>query len=139
MSLEVLVMLAAQHLPTAQSWVSAVKESHVPVQFPEQFDPNTTNGYVHVTLRERNTGLYFYRVNYRDVTTLYPKLAAVKVDRPVVYSLRYDPRPMECASVFYSASVLVARFGGAAFNQQTAAMMSEQELVEAAKECLPPP
>src|SRR5579871_6632217 len=108
MSMELLVILASQRVPTAHSWERALKESHAPVQFPEQFDPSkrARAGFVPVSVQGRKSGLYFLVENYQELTQSYPKLAGIKLDQPIVYSLGYGGHRLECAAAFYSAAVL---------------------------------
>ena len=137
MSMELLVILASRHAPTAQSWESALKDSHAPVQFSMRFDPSTLTGFVPVSVQGQNSGFYFLRESYQELSQTYPKLVGIKLDQPIVYSLGYGGHRLECAAVFYSAAVLVARFGGIAFEPQGATFLSEQELTAAAKQCRP--
>jgi hypothetical protein len=62
-------------------------------------------------------------------------LSSIKIDHPIVYSLGYGGNALECASAFCSAAILVARFGGVAFEPQGATFMSEQDLDAAATQC----
>jgi hypothetical protein len=115
--------------------ITAGTSDHAPVQFSEQFDLSKHAGFVPVSVQGRKSGFYFLLESYQELTQSYPKLAGIKLDQPVVYSLGYGGHRLECVSAFYSAAILVARFGGVEFEPQGATFMSEQELTAAAKEC----
>lgn len=134
MSMELLVILASQRAPTAQSWASALKDNHSPVQF-SVFDPGKQAGFVPASVRGQKSGFYFLLENYQELTQSYPELVGIKLDEPIVYSLGYGAHRLECAAAFYSAAILVARFGGVAFDPQGQTLMSEQELTAAAEQC----
>jgi hypothetical protein len=53
-----------------------------------------------------------------------------------VYSLGFGGHGLEGAAAFYSAAALVAEFHGIAFEPQGREFMSEQQLIETAKQCL---
>jgi hypothetical protein len=135
MAMELLVILASQHAPTAQSWESALKDSHAPVQFSVRFDPSKQTGFVPVDVQGQKSGFYFLLESYQELTQLYPKLVSINLEQPIVYSLGYGGHRLECAAALYSAAILVARFGGVAFDPQGATFVSQQELTAAAKQC----
>jgi hypothetical protein len=89
-----------------------------------------------VRVQGRATGFYFLVESGTDVAVQYPALASVPVIKPVVYSLSYGGRPEECAAVFLSASVLVSRFGGIAFDPQQGALLSLEQVNDGARQCL---
>lgn len=70
-----------------------------------------------------------------ELQKLYPMLAGVEVQEPVVYSLRYGGDFLECASAFYAASVLVSKFGGIAFAPEAGMFLTEAKLLEGAEAC----
>jgi hypothetical protein len=135
MSMQLFVVLALHSSPTGEAWQNALKEQGVPLQFSALPDPARDTGFVPLTVLGQPSGFYFLRENYGELRGLYPALARVKLQEPVVYSLGYGGHFLECASAFYAASVLVARFGGVAFEPQGGSFMTERQLVDAAKLC----
>jgi hypothetical protein len=133
--ISLLIILASQRAPTAATWEKALADSQVPVHFSLPFDPDKLSGYLRVTVNDRPSGFYFTRDNYAVLSRDFPALAGVKLEQPIAYSLRYGEHPLECAATFYSASVMVARFGGVVFDPQAATFMTEKDLTAAAKEC----
>ena len=59
----------------------------------------------------------------------------IGIDNPVVFSLSYGGHFYECAAVFFSASVLVSKFQGRAFETEGGTFMSSEELFEAGQQC----
>ena len=135
MSMELLIILASQRAPTAQAWESALEDSRAPVQFSVRFDPSKQTGFVPVSVEGQQSGFYFLLESYQELKQAYPKLVSVQLHQPIVYSLGYGAHRLECAAAFYSAAILVARFGGIAFDPQGGAFISEHELTAAAKQC----
>ena len=84
-------------------------------------DPSKETGFVPVTVKGQKSGFYFLLESYRELAQSYPKLVGIKLDKPIVYSLGYGGDRLECAAAFYSAAILVARFGGVAFETQATA------------------
>jgi hypothetical protein len=135
MSINLLIILAAHSAPTPASWEKALADTHVPVHFTEPFDPGKQAGYLRVTVNDRPSGFYFHRDNYVVLARDFPALSGVKLQQPIAYSFRYGQHPLECAASFYTAAVLVARFGGTVFDPQAATFLSEKDLMESAKQC----
>ena len=133
--MELFVILAASQAPDAVSWNRALAGAQVPVAISEDVDLSKGGGFLPVTMAGKSTGFRrFDVVPFSELTAHYPVIAKLKIERPVVYTLGYGD-PDECAAVFYSASVLVERFGGVAFEPQGRVVMSTEELRNAAKEC----
>ena len=135
MSMELFVILAASHAPDTASWNRALADANVPAAITDGIDLTKGHGFLPVTVAGKSAG--FRRFDVDSVSELaahYPAIAKLNVEPSVVYTLGYGD-PNECAAVFYSASVLVQRFGGVAFEPQGSVVMSAQELLDAAKEC----
>jgi hypothetical protein len=135
MSMELYVVLALHSSPTGEAWQNALKEQGVPVEFNALPDPARDTGFVPLTVLGQQSGFYFLRGDYRELSGCYPAIASVKLQEPVVYSLRYGGHYLQGAAVLYAASVLVARFGGVAFEPQGGIFMTERQLLDAAKLC----
>ena len=136
MSLELLVILAASKAPDLTAWDQALSAAHVPASFAASADLPHHTGFLPVKVEGRDTGFYFLTESYAELATQYPTIANIGLEKPTVYSLGYGGHRDECAAVFFSASVLVSRFGGVAFDPQDDALMSAEQLSDAAKQCL---
>jgi hypothetical protein len=135
MSMELFVILAAGQAPDVTSWNRALASAEVPVVIAENADLSKGSGFVPVTVGGKPSGFRRFDVgSFSDLASHYPGIAKLKIERPVVYEVGYGSSD-ECAAVFYSASVLVERFGGIAFEPQGNIVMSAQELRDAASEC----
>ena len=136
MSMELLVVLALDKAPTGPAWRQALEEQRTPVLLSITPDLARDRGFLPTTVQGRSSGFYFLTENFSELRSLYPPLAHVNLKKPVVFSLGYGGHFLECASVFYAASTLVARFGGIAFEPQGGTLMTEPQLTQAAKQCL---
>ena len=135
MSMELFVILAAGHAPDATAWSKALAEARTPAVLAQDIDLSKRTGFLPVTVSGKRTGFYFLLESFPDLAAHYPAVAALKIAKPVVYSLGYGGDPNECAAAFYSASVLVDKFGGTAFEPQAGKVMGAKELIGTAKEC----
>jgi hypothetical protein len=135
MSMTLLVILAAGHAPDAQTWNKALADAHTPASLAQSIDLSKHTGFLPVTVGGREAGFYFSLESFSELAAHFPAVAALKVDKPMVYSLGYGGDLNECAAVFYSASVLVEKFGGTAFDPQGGNVVGAKELIDAAKEC----
>lgn len=136
MPVELLVVLAASKAPDWSSWNQALWEAHVPASLARSVDLQRHSGFLPVRVQGRATGFYFLVESATDLAVQYPALATVPVVKPVVYSLSYGGRPEECAAVFLSASILVSRFDGIAFDPQQGALLSLEQVNDGARQCL---
>jgi len=136
MAMTLLVVMALNRAPNAATWQRAMTESHVPVHFSRPVNLEVHSGFVPLTLRGSASGFYFLREDFADLSRHYAPLAHMTVEKPVVYSLGYGGHGLECASAFYSASVLVSQFGGVAFDPEGGELMSARSLQETAEVCL---
>jgi len=135
MPVELLVVLATSKAPDWSSWNQALWEAHVPASLARSVDLQRHNGFLPVRVQGRATGFYFVEESASDLAMQYPALAAVPLSKPIVYSLSYG-RPEECAAAFLSASVLVSRFQGVAFDPQQGLMLSLEQVDDGARQCL---
>ena len=136
MSMEILVILAMEKAPTGPAWQQALQQQHTPVVFSGTPDLARDRGFLPMTVQGRASGFYFLTESYSEVRSHYPALTHATVDKPIVYSLGYGGHFLECASAFYAASTLVARFGGIAFDPQGNIIVTDVQLTDAAKQCL---
>jgi hypothetical protein len=134
-SMELFVILAAGHAPDSPAWNRALAETGTPAVLAQNIDLSKHTGFLPVTVGGSQTGFYFLLVSFAELAAHYPAVAALKPEKPVVYSLGYGGDLNECAAVFYSASVLVEKFGGTAFEPQGGIVMGAKELLSAAKQC----
>jgi hypothetical protein len=135
MSMTLLVIFAAGHAPDAPAWNKALAEAHTPALLAQNIDLSKHTGFLPVTVGGKKTGFYFLLESFPELAAHYPAVAALKVEKPMVYSLGYGGDLNECAAVFYSASALVEKFGGTAFDPQGGTMVGAKDLIAAAKEC----
>lgn len=133
--MELFVIFAAGHAPDTASWNKALADARVPAVLSQGIDLSSHRGFLPVTVGGKATGFEFLLENFADLAANYPAVAAMKVETPVVYSLGYGGDPDECAAVFYSASVLVERFGGTAFEPQGGTVVGAKELADFARQC----
>jgi hypothetical protein len=136
MSVELLVVLAASKAPNWASWNDALFAAHVPASFSRSVDLRRHTGFLPVRVQGRATGLYFLVESASDLSVQYPSLANTPLQDPIVYSLSYGGHSDECAAVFLSASVLVSRFDGVAFDPQQGALLSLEQVMDGARQCL---
>ena len=136
MSLDLFVILAAAQAPDVDRWNKALAATRSPATLVEVNDLSTHTGFLPVLIDGQRTGFEFYRSeSLSDLAAHYPVLSRLKVEKPVVYQLVYHGDFRECAAAFYSASVLVAKFGGTALESQGGVIMGASDLLNAAAEC----
>ena len=133
--MELFVILAAGQAPDAPAWNKALAEARTPAVLAQGIDLSKHTGFLPVTVGGTQTGFYFLLESFPELAAHYPAVATLKLEKPVVYSLGYGGDLNECAAVFYSASVLVEKFGGTAFEPQGGIVMGAKELLGAAKQC----
>jgi hypothetical protein len=133
--MELFVILAAGQAPDVSAWNKALVEAHTTAVLAQDIDLSKHTGFLPVAIGGKQTGFYFLLESFPELAAHYPAVAALKVEKPVVYSLGYGGDLNECAAVFYSASVLVEKFGGTAFEPQGGIVMGANELLAAAKVC----
>jgi hypothetical protein len=133
--MELFVILAGGHAPDAPAWNKALADARSPAVLMQGIDLFKHTGFLPVTVDGSQTGFYFLLESFPELAAHYPAIAALKVEKPVVYSLGYGGDLKECAAVFYSASVLVEKFGGTAFEPQGGIVMGAKDLLGAAKQC----
>jgi hypothetical protein len=136
MSVELLVVLAASKAPDWSSWNQALWDTRAPASLSRSQDLKRFSGFLAVRVQGRATGFGFLNESATDVAVQYPVLAQVPLVNPVVYSLSYGGHPQECAAAFLSASVLVSRFDGIAFDPQQGVMLTLDQVNDGARQCL---
>jgi hypothetical protein len=135
-SLELLIVLASSKAPDWSSWNQALWDARAPASLAQSVDLRRHNGFLPVRVEGRATGFHFVAEPAVDLFPLYPAIASMPLENPVVYSLSFGGRPDECAAAFLSASVLVSRFDGIAFDPQQGAVLSLEQVNDGAKQCL---
>jgi hypothetical protein len=135
-SLDLLVIFATSNAPNADAWSQALSEAHAPVSFSLTVDLRHHTGFIPVQVHGRESGFYFGTESYNDVVALYPAISKLHLAKPTIYSLSYGGHFDECAAAFFSASVLVSRFHGVAFDPQSGALMTAKQLADAGSQCL---
>src|SRR5688500_129526 len=110
MSMELLVVLALERAPNMDAWQLALDKKTIPIQFSHDVDLKKHKGFVPVSMNRRIAGFYFRTESYAELSSTYPVLSSVIFDKPVVYSLGYGGSPLECASAYYAAAILVSEF-----------------------------
>jgi len=135
MSMDLFVFLALQSAPTATEWQDAVESQGFPIQISQDVDLSKHSGFLPIELHGTDSGLYFLLDDHSDLVSHFPKLAASDLEKGAVYSLQWGGSFAECACVFYSASALVSKFGGRAFDPQTRDFLDATKLTKTGKEC----
>ena len=136
MSVDLLVILATSNAPSGEAWSRALSEEHTPVSFTVTVDVKHDSGFIPVQVDGRKSGFEFFIESYADEAALYPVLRDVHFDNPTVYSFSFAGHFDEAAAAFFSASVLVSRFHGVAFDPQSGSFMSAKELTDSGRLCL---
>ena len=136
MSVDLIVILATSAAPSGEAWSRALAEAHTPVSFSVTVDVKHDSGFVPMRVEGRKSGFEFYTGSYGEEADLYPELRNVHLDNPIVYSFSFGGHFDEGAAAFFSASVLVSRFHGVAFDPQSRALMTAKELLDAGRLCL---
>jgi hypothetical protein len=136
MSIELLIVLAASKAPDWSSWNQALWNTRAPASLSRSEDLKRFSGFLPVRVQGRATGFEFFTESAADVAVRYPALAQVPLADPVVYSLNYGGHPEECAAAFLSASVLVSRFDGIAFDPQQGVTLTLEQVNDGARQCL---
>jgi hypothetical protein len=136
MSVELLVVLAASKAPDWSSWNQALWDTRAPASLSRSQDLKRFSGFLAVRVQGRATGFDFLNESAVEVGVQYPALAQLPLANPVVYSLSYGAHPEECAAAFVSASVLVSRFYGVAFDPQQGITLSLEQVNDGARQCL---
>jgi hypothetical protein len=134
--MDLFVILAAAQAPDVDRWNSALAAARSPASIVEVRDLSAHSGFLPVLIDGQRTGFEFYRS--RSLTELaahYPVVSTLKIKDPVVYQLVYHGDLKECAAAFYSAAVLVSKFGGTALESQAGVVVSADDLVKGAMEC----
>jgi hypothetical protein len=83
-------------------------------------------------LNGQETGVYFSRDGFSDLAETYPAIGKAPYANTVVYTLSFGGDLREARAAFLSASTLVAKFNGVAFEPQEGKFMSARELRDAA-------
>ena len=135
MSVDLLVILATSKAPSWDAWTHALSETHTPVSFTQAVDLHRHTGFLPVQVNGRMSGFYFHLDSYTDSAAHYAVVRKVHLDKPTVYSMSFGGNPDECNATFLSASVLVSRFEGIAFDPQGGTLMTAKELTDAATQC----
>lgn len=133
MSMALFVILADDRSPTAVAWQKGLNEHDVPIQFVKGTNLRR-QGVIPLRLRGRKSSFQFFIESFAEMSAEYPQLANITLPSPVIYSMVYQGDLLEAASAFYAASVLVARFGGVAFDPSGSDFITEGELLDAARE-----
>jgi hypothetical protein len=133
--MELFVILATAQAPDVLAWNAALAEARAPAVLEQHLDLSKHTGFLPVTVSGKRTGFYFLLESFSELASHHPAVAALKLEKPVVFSLGYGGDPNECAAAFYSASVLVEKFGGTAFEPQSGVVMEANDLRGAAKQC----
>jgi hypothetical protein len=134
--MDLFVILAAAQAPDVDRWNSALAAARSPATLVEVRDLSSHSGFWPVLVDGQRTGFEFYRSeSLAELAAHYPVVSELKIEKPVVYQLVYHGDFKECAAVFYSASVLVSKFGGTALESQAGAIVSASDMLNYAVEC----
>lgn len=136
MSMELFVLLALNRAPGVDAWQQALRKQRIPAQFTEEVDLDSHDGFLPIVVRGEETGLYFHKDSYTELSSRFASLTNLKIKQPIVYVLGYGGHFYECAAAFYAAAALVAEFDAKAFEPQAGVFMNRQELMEAGDLCM---
>ena len=97
------MILAAGHAPDAPAWNKALSEARTPAALAQGIDLSKHTGFSPVTVGGKQTGFYFLLESFPELAAHYPAIAALKVEKPVVYSLGYGGDLNEsCRSLLFA-------------------------------------
>ena len=135
MSMELFVILALNRAPDIEAWDRALSAREIPARVVSRVELSSYSGFLSLVVKDHESGMYFRRDDYSDLRSHYGSLAAMDLDKPIVYALGYGGHFYECAAAFYAAAALVAEFGGKAFEPQGRVFMNLEQLIEAGDTC----
>lgn len=136
MSMDLYVFIEAHASLNAVEWQQALDARALPVQLTKGVDLAEFSGFLPVVLDGRPTGFYFFREDVTELASAIPEIMAAHLDKAIVYNLNFGGHFLECASAYYSAAALVAKFNGRAFDPQDGEFLNFEELRTAGNECL---
>jgi hypothetical protein len=120
--------------PTVVEWQQALDEKQLPVELGKVTDLAKLNGFFPMTLRGKKAGFEYLIENMDDLSSLYPEIHGAKLKERTALSLSYGGM-LGCASAFYSAAALVAKFNGRAFDTEGGKFLGYAELRKTADQC----
>jgi hypothetical protein len=135
MSMDVYVFIDHPSPLTTIEWQQALDATHLPIQLRQDIDLSKHSGFLPITLKGKNTGFYFGLEDAVELSAAYPSIGAAHVQSTAVYTLSFGGDLLECASVYYSATALVAKFNGHAFDPQQDKFLSYSELRSTGDQC----
>jgi hypothetical protein len=136
MSMDLYVFIEGYPSLNTVEWQQALDAKALPVQLTEGVDLAGHSGFLPVVLDGRPTGFYFFREDATELASDIPEIEAAHLNKATVYNLNFGGHFLECASAYYSAAALVAKFNGRAFDPQDGKFLTFEELREAGNGCL---
>ncbi len=136
MSIDLYVFIEGHASLSALEWQKALDAKGLPVQFTKGLDLAGFTGFVPVILKGKPSGFYFFREDATELASNIPEIEAAHLNKAFVYNLNFGGNFLECASAYYSAAALVAKFNGRAFDPQDGKFLTFEELRTAANGCL---
>lgn len=120
--------------PTVVEWQQALDEKQLPVKLGKDIELTKLNGFFPMTLRGKTAGFEYLVENIDDLSSLYPKIHDANMKPGTALSLTYGGM-LGCASAYYSAAALVAKFNGRGFDPQEGKFLDYAELRKTADQC----
>src|SRR5258706_600169 len=136
MSMDLYVFIEGHPSLNTVEWQQALDARALPVQLTNGVDLAGHSGFLPVVLDGRPTGFYFLREDATELASDIPEIEAAHLSKATVYNLNFGGHFLECASAYYSATALVAKFNGRAFDPQDGKFLTFEELRAAGTECL---
>ena len=136
MSMDLYVFVEGHPFLNTVEWQQALDARALPVQLGKGVDLGGLSGFFPVVLDGRPTGFYFFREDAKELVAAIPEIGAAHLSKASVYNLNFGGHFLECASAYYSAAALVAKFNGRAFDPQDGKFLSFEELRAAGNACL---
>jgi hypothetical protein len=103
--------------PTVVEWQQALDEKHLPLRLDEEVDLIKLSGFFPMMLKGRKAGFEYLIEDIDDLSSLYPEIHAAKLKERTALSVTYGGM-LGCASAYYSAAALVAKFNGRGFDPE---------------------
>ena len=136
MSMDLYVFIEGHASLNIVEWQQALDAGAFPIQLAKGVDLAGLSGFLPVVLEGKSTGFYFFREDMKELASAIPEIEAAHLNKATVYNLNFGGHFLECASAYYSAAALVAKFKGRAFDPQDGKFLTFDELRDAGNGCL---
>jgi hypothetical protein len=136
MSIDLYVFIQDHVSLSTLEWQQALDAKALPVTLTKGLELAGFTGFLPVFLNGNPTGFYFYGEDAKDLAASIPEVKSAHLNKAIAFNLNFGGNFLECASAYYSAAALVAKFNGRAFDPQDGRFLTFAELRNAADGCL---